>query len=193
MMKGENILKRLDKIEQITLARINRYRRLVVDGSQDEAEDHRVWIEKMIEMFAQGDKGLDICCGDFPIIEAEGVDSSDAVLGAYWRTSGDDLNFCLSGSMDYISTNYLESFPNTLKALNEWYRVLKRDGILILVVQNADVHSELKGPLGNRKKQHCFTPKTILFYLHRVGFTAQKFETEGDTIHIVANKVGYGV
>lgn len=188
-MKGEKILKRLDLTEKILFARINRYRRLVADGSQDEPEEHRVWMEEMIKEHAPDGKGLDICCGDFPIILAEGVDSAFDVLGSYWRVPGDELSFCEPGTIDYITTNYLESFPNTLKAFNEWHRVLKTTGVLIMTVQNADAYPVVKaGPLDNKKKFHCFTPKTLLFYLHRCGFKADIRGLVGDVIRVVAKK-----
>lgn len=190
-MPGEKILKRLDLVEKILLARINRYRRLVKDGSQDEPEEHRIWIEEMIKRYVPNGRGLDICCGDFPICvgEIEGVDTAADVLGLYWRVSGDELTFCEPNTLDYLVTNYLESFPNTVKALNEWHRVLKDTGVLVLVMQNADSYSVTSvGPLGNKKKMHCFTPTTVLFYLHRCGFVVETRELIGDVIRLVAKK-----
>src|SRR3990172_4143538 len=188
-MAGEKILKRLDLTEKIILARLNRYRRLVENGSQDEPEEHRIWMEEMIKTCAPQGNGLDICCGDFPIIEAEGVDSASDVLGLYWRVPGDELTFCEPNTIDYITTNYLESFPNTLKVLNEWHRVLKDGGFLFLAMQNAEMYRrDSMGPLTNKKKVHCFTAETIQFYLRRCGFKVVRLGIVGDVVRIVAKK-----
>lgn len=146
-------------------------------------EPDRLWLDG----HAKGN-GLDICCGDFPIKGAEGVDVSARKIGADFLAKGDELTFVDSNSLDFVVTNYLDVFPDTLKVLNEWYRVLKPRGRLALVCRNADAYLHPLGPLDNRSRVSLFTMKTIRLYLERAGFSKVTVIAEYTSLRVTASK-----
>lgn len=140
-------------------------------------EEDRQWLDQ----FCKG-KGYDIACGDFlcgDLEQAEGVDGHERQIGTDHFSEGDELTFSEPGKVDFIVTNYLEGFPNPLKALNEWYRALKfGGGVLALVCRDAEYpennkHLEL-GPLSNPKRQVVYTDITLSQYMKRAGFKEVK-------------------
>lgn len=145
-------------------------------------EEDRIWLDQ----FAKG-KGLDLCCGDFPVGDAIGIDSDP-------RKIGSDLFFIdcryLTGidneECDFIVCNYLDCFPNPIDILVAWKRTLKKGGKLALVVRNADAYDTLTGPLENTRRQSIYTSKTLPFFLHRAGFTVQRIETFEKSLRCLA-------
>jgi len=146
-------------------------------------EPDRLWLDG----HAKG-KGLDICCGDFPIKGAEGVDVSARKIGADFLAKGDELTFVDSNSLDFVVTNYLDVFPDTLKVLNEWYRVLKPEGKIALVCRNADAYLNPMGPLDNRSRVSLFTMKTIGLYMARAGFCKITVVADYTSLRVTASK-----
>lgn len=58
-------------------------------------------------------------------------------IGRQFISDGTNLSRISDDSYDFVlSTNCLEHIANPLKALNEWKRILKDDGVLILVLPN---------------------------------------------------------
>jgi len=150
----------------------------VVGGEPD-----RLWLDG----HAKGD-GLDICCGDFPIKGADGVDVSPRKIGADFLAKGDELTFVDSNSLDFVVTNYLDVFPDTLKVLHEWHRVLRSGGRLALVCRNADAYPSPLGPLDNRSRVSLFTMKTIQLYLERAGFHRITVVSDYTSLRVTASK-----
>ena len=142
---------------------------------------------KFLEKHAVG-IGADICCGDFLVEDAIGVDSAFAVLGTDYHLSGDDLSFSRAKELDYVVTNYIEALPNTLKAMNEWHRCLKVGGIVALVCRDADTYTNAKGALSNRNRVHTFTKVTIAHYLSRAEFSDIKVVATNKVLHVTARK-----
>jgi len=134
--------------------------------------------------------GVDVCCGDMVISEETiGVDFNRQTLGVDYTFAGDALDFAKSGEMDYVVSNYLEAIPQTLTALNEWFRVLKSGGVLGLVCRDANQHKHKEGALVNRRRVHTFTKVTLTHYLHRAGFiNVNIIETEYGTLNVEAHK-----
>lgn len=130
-------------------------------------EYNRLWMDKQVEGL---NRGLDICCGDMVIGEAEGVDGDYKGIGPVWYTSGDELTNHSGEEFDFIATNYIEAFPNILKVLNEWHRVLKPSGLLVFACADANQYSDSLGPLVNSHRLSIFTEKIIKQYLSRAGF-----------------------
>ena len=165
------------------------YVRNKTDKDNNPDEEDRLWLDQ----FANGN-GYDICCGDFLIggeDQAAGVDGDARWVGVDKLCEGDELAFQEPGRVDYIVTNYLEGMPYPLKALNEWWRCLKPEGVLALVCRNANKYSAKypKGALDNGSRQSTFTAVTLSQYLHRAGFKDVKVEeTAGVTLRAYAVK-----
>jgi SAM-dependent methyltransferase len=161
-------------------------RKIDKDNSPD--EEDRLWLDQ----FANGN-GYDICCGDFLIggeDQAVGIDGHAHMVGTDRLSEGDELAFQESGRLDFVVTNYLEGLPYPLKALNEWWRCLKPEGVLALVCRNANKYSAKypKGALDNGSRQNTFTTVTLSHYLHRAGFKDVKVEEVGPTLRAYAVK-----
>jgi len=147
-------------------------------------EEGRLWLENQI----RDGKGLNICVGDFPIGESLGVDFDHKKIGLDIWANGVNIP-ADSGVFDYVVTNYLEYFPNTLEALREWNRVLKYEGRLALVCCSATSYNNPMGPLANRRRLNCFSTDTLQFYLERAGFNVIRLEYEKQELRVVARKV----
>ncbi len=125
---------------------------------------------EFLEKYAVGD-GVDVCCGDFLIEDAVGVDTRRTVAGADFHFSADTLSFAKPNTLDYVVSNYLEAVPNTIGALNEWYRTLKPGGTLAMICRDAEqypMHPE--GALASGHRQHTFNKTTVRHYMARSGF-----------------------
>lgn len=120
--------------------------------------------------YAVGD-GVDVCCGDFLIEDSVGVDTRRTVLGADFHFSAETLSFAKPETCDYVVSNYLEAVPNTIGALNEWYRVLKNGGTLAMICRDAEQYVQPEGALVSSHRQHTFNKTTLSHYMHRSGFT----------------------
>ncbi len=133
--------------------------------------------------------GVDICCGDFLVADAIGVDTRRTTLGADYHYSGDDLAFAKTNELDFVVTNYIEALPNVIKAMNEWFRCLKEGGTLALACRDADAYTEPEGALKSRRRCHTFNKVTISQYLHRAGFKdVQVKSSVGNAMHVTARK-----
>lgn len=124
---------------------------------------------EFLEKYAVGD-GVDVMCGDFLIEEAIGVDKRRTVLGADFNFSADTLSFAKPNTLDYVVSNYLEAVPNTIGALNEWYRTLKPGGTLAMICRDSDQYVQPEGALASGHRQHTFSKVTIRHYMYRSGF-----------------------
>lgn len=180
----ESMLKRVkvraSQLEQYLI----KLERLIQKGGLG-GEYDRLWLDK----FTIKGQGLDICCGDFLIYGSEGVDIDPKKLGAsYSFVEGDELTNHDSNCLDFIVTNSFDVFPNILKVLNEWNRVLVPGGILAFCCRNADFYGGTHGPLENRHRVNCFTKKTIGFYLSRANYKNIKVEEAEGTLRVSAEK-----
>ncbi len=155
-----------------------------LDRDNPAAVDDREFLEK----HAVG-KGVDICCGDFLIGDSIGVDIDIKVIGTDYLISGDDLTFSKAKEMDYVVSNYIETLPSTLGAMNEWHRCLKVGGVVALVCRDADSFTNREGALRNRYRCHTFNKSTIAQYLNRAGFSDVEVVVTGHhSLHATARK-----
>ncbi len=167
----ESMIRRLDYRVENVRAKAERIKENYVLSKrfQDtENEANRIWLDG----FAIGE-GFDIACGDFLIgdhAQAFGVDGAPKMLGTDYWTEGDELRFQLDNTLDYVVTNYLDGMPAPLKALTEWYRIIKPGGKIAVVSRDADTYSSPAGALDNGRRQSCYTITTLKNYLNRVGF-----------------------
>lgn len=146
-----------------------------------------------LSQFANGN-GLDIACGDVLVPGAMGIDPNDR-LGAYLGivgSSGDALDGVDSGVMDYVVTNYPETFVAPLKAFREWHRVLKPGGTLAIICVDGDDPGYMKkhmGVLGNSRRKCCFTKNVLRYYLERCSFGEINMVNHQDTIRTHCKKI----
>jgi hypothetical protein len=167
----------LDDYEKEVTRRIKEIRGVIARGgySGGEAFESRMWLES----FTKKGRGIDVCSGSWPIGGEGGVDSGGfnppigtGVLGPmdYIRTDGDDLTALRYKEIDYVVSNYLEAFPNTLATLTRWHQILLPGGVIALTVSDADTYTNPGGPLAGKHKTACFTAKTLRCYLEEAGF-----------------------
>lgn len=181
---------RIDRrLEEFT-GRCKKVKRWIDQDRIGGGEANRIWVEEQIHGL---EHGLDIACGDFVVgVNSEGVEQYDSKfsLGATYYRSGDALTNLEDGTCDYVTTNYLEAFVDTLKALREWHRLLKPNGLLLLACCDTDKYDHsVFGPFDNKNRSHCFTKRTIQAYVARAGFRdIQITEGEGRTMRVRAVK-----
>ncbi len=173
--------KRIDlRVEKI-LAHVQKLKRQI-DAGQIAGEEGRVWLEQ----FCVG-VGVQLCAGDFAIKDAIGIDTDIRKLGldlwAYADRFVGDM-----APLDYVVTNSLELFPDTLRMLTEWGRMLKTDGVFAIVGRDAEAYEEEAGPLENAHRMSCFTITTLRCYLARAGFEVFKWENFGKELRVAARK-----
>lgn len=179
-----SMIRRIEYREEKLKNRMDRMRRYIEAGRVG-GEENRMWLDQ----WAQDGVGLDICCGDFLIGEAEGVDTTPEMLGTdYSLIEGEALVTFEPGELDFVVTNYLDIFPNPLKALQEWHRVLKVGGRLAVVCCDAYKYPARLGPLRNHRRASCFVPRTLRCYLERANFTVQVMEEDSTFIRSMATK-----
>lgn len=157
---------RLDRRVQTLQSLVNKVKRYVdsMDDFPSDEED-RLWLEDL----AIGN-GLDVCCGDFLIGDAQGVNGGVKSVGIDYFCQGDQLAFQKSEQLDFVVTNYLDAFPGPLVPLNEWWRCLRPGGVLGIVCRNADVYTEATGPLENHRRVSLYNKKILSQYLYRTQF-----------------------
>ena len=111
----------------------------------------------MLAKYCKG-KGVDLGCGATKVHkDAIGIDLFQYPNNEvdYVGISADDLWMFKDSELDYIMASHLlEHMLDTKKTLKEWDRVLKRGGILGIIVPDAELR-----------------PKTILEDGHKTSFT----------------------
>lgn len=179
-----SMLRRIEYREQKLKQRMDRMRRYI-DAGRVGGEENRIWLDQ----WAKDGVGLDICCGDFLIGEAEGVDTTPEMLGCdYSIIEGEALVTYEPGELDFVVTNYLDMFPNPLKVLQEWHRVLKVGGRLAVVCCDSEQYPARQGPLRNHRRGSCYSKVTLKCYLERSGFTVQVMDTDDTFIRCLSVK-----
>ena len=116
--------------------------------------------------------GVDIVAGD----AVGGVGgAAGTVSQADVRASGDDLAMFAENEMDFIvGRHILEHFTDPVKALLEWKRVLKRGGVMVLVVPD---DRALNTVSLDPSHKHAFTPESLRNLLGVVGgFQVERLE-----------------
>lgn len=117
--------------------------------------------------------GLDIGCGTEKIrATAIGIDS-----GVQWGQAvadismdGSDLSRFADSTMDYVfSSHFLEHTVNPLKALHEWWRVIRPGGCLVLYLPHADYYPRCGTMGANPDHKHDFVPKDIVRMMRQIA------------------------
>jgi predicted SAM-dependent methyltransferase len=146
-----------------------------IDGHIVIADGH-VIVEDLLRQWINDPQlnGLDIGCGRRKVAPtAIGVDLFRG-KGEYpsYEINPDLVWDCLDlpfkdDTMDYIVSNHLlEHLIDPARAITEWKRVLKADGLLIIVVPDARFHDVLRS---DPTHIHAFTPDTLKQIIINVG------------------------
>lgn len=105
----------------------------------DEVKQNINWETGFVQ-FCKG-FGIEIGSGGKPLpgLTSKQVDLVDDYNGFKYHVDylspADDLNFAADNSLDYIvHSNMLEHLANPVKAMLEWHRALKPDGILYMII-----------------------------------------------------------
>jgi len=173
---------RLDRRKEVLLKHFESLYRLLERGGLDGTEDGRQWLEK----YCVG-VGVQLCPGDFALGDSIGIDmDSSRVASDVWgfvdQFTGD------LPPLDYVVTNYLEHFPNTIRILQEWADRLRPGGLLAIVCRDTDTYQNAIGPLKNDRRCQCFTRRTLTAYLARVGLSVSDWQVANQELRIVATK-----
>lgn len=122
-------------------------------------------------------KGLEIGCGigkAFP--HFTGVDSGrdaklfGAQITADIKADAADLSQFADCGMDFVfSSHTLEHIEDHLRALLEWWRVIKVGGHLVLYLPHADFYPRKGEPDANPDHCHDFLPNDIIEAMHAIG------------------------
>jgi ADP-heptose:LPS heptosyltransferase/predicted SAM-dependent methyltransferase len=119
-------------------------------------------------------RGLDLGCGQFKAFEHFiGVDN-----GHHWGNIGvdvmvktcEDLDIFASNSMDFVfSSHLLEHIVDTAGALQEWWRVIKDGGYLILYLPHKEYYPNVGEEGANPDHKHDFVPDDIIRHMKKLG------------------------
>ncbi len=162
--------------------------RSYIDKQGDSYAETHDWFYQFIS-----GEGVDLAAGNFPteagMLCVDSVQRLGNLLNGF-EADVTNLHHIDSSSLDFVLCNYLEGVEKTITALNEWYRILKHEGYLAIIVSNAESerYQIEKGPLKNRRRLVLFTPLTIQRYLERAGFTQILVENYKHQLRVSAQK-----
>ena len=132
------LLKSILMIDDTNEVALENYRYLVENNFVNENKEIN-WEYGFLE-YCKG-KGIEIGSGGKPLprLNSLQVDLVDDYNGFKYHVdylaAADDLSFAENGSFDYIiHSNMLEHLANPVKALIEWHRIIKPNGILYMIV-----------------------------------------------------------
>lgn len=175
---------RLDHRKEVLLRHFDSLYRLVDRGDLDGTEDGREWLEK----YCVG-VGVQLCPGDFALGNSIGIDMDNSKIATDVWGFVDQITGGLP-PLDYIVTNYLEHFPDTIRILDDWASNLRPGGVLAIVCRDTDSYHNAIGPLNNDRRHQCFTRRTLTAYLARVGLGVFEWEHAEKELRIAARKPG---
>jgi hypothetical protein len=182
----------MDDLQKAMVGRINRRKQAIVEHcnrvireiekGKHGGEEGRTWLEQ----FCEGE-GLNFCAGAFQLADSIGVDMNPRELGMDLWAYGDRF-FATLGPVDYIVTNYLECFPDTLRVLTEWRQLMKPEATLAIVARDAEMYGGGVGPLSNPHRVAVFSQSVLRCYLERAGFTPLRWESFQKEIRVAARR-----
>lgn len=130
-------------------------------GNETKKSFERRIINNDFEIFFKG-KGIDIGCGKDPV-KPDAI-KHDSIFG----DEALDLSKYENEEFDYVySSHCLEHIEHTEWALNEWWRVLKKGGHLIVVVPEWTLYEKRIFPSQfNSDHKKLFNIDTMLYFSH---------------------------
>ena len=113
-------------------------------------------VRNSLKIFCNGN-GIDIGFGGDPIIQSAITVDLPSPYAKYknnplhLRGSGDNLYWFKDNVLDYVySSHLLEDFENTTQVINEWLRVIKPGGNLVLFLPDEQIYREYNRKLGKK-------------------------------------------
>ena len=113
----------------------------------------------LAQVCRKGERGIDVGCGPRKIVDgAIGIDILRKESQADILSSGDTLPLA-EGKMDYVVASHnLEHYEDIQRTLGEWKRVLRKGGILGIVVPDDRIIDTLSL---NPQHKHALTPNLL--------------------------------
>lgn len=102
-------------------------------------------------------------------------------FGAQIKADGTNLPWFSDNCLDYVfSSHCLEHFHEPERALNEWTRILRTEGYLVLILPHKKYYPNIGHPNANKDHKHDFLPEDVKKMIDKIG----KYEIiRIDTIH----------
>lgn len=143
----------------------------MLDMQEREGGNESLKLLNFIRPYLNG-KGIDIGCGPWPL-EYSNIDTVDG---------NPEFNptFCCSAVNIPVQNNYydfvysshcLEHIKSPKNALNEWIRILKPGGLLILHLPHKYFYPNVRDKEGNAAHWFDFTPDDIIHLLYKINGT----------------------
>ncbi len=132
------------------------------------AQDEWVFEQAALAQFCpEGKRGIDVGCGPRKVAEgAIGIDILRKGSQAGILASGDQLPFGKE-TLDYVVASHnLEHYADIQKTLGEWKRVLKKGGIMGVVVPDDWI---IDTRALNPQHQHALTPDLLREHIQKSG------------------------
>lgn len=123
-------------------------------------------------------RGVDVGAGSFKILPSaiavdNGIDNQ--LFGIPFKPdlyvpSADAMDVFADDSMNYVySSHLLEHMEDPLKALKEFWRILRKDGNLILYLPHEDLYPKIGEPGANVDHKHNLNETKIIDWMKQVG------------------------
>ena len=91
-------------------------------------------------------------------------------FGAQIKADGISLPWFSDNSLDYVfSSHCLEHFYEPERALNEWTRIIKVGGYLVLILPHKKYYPNIGHPNANKDHKHDFLPEDIKKMIDKIG------------------------
>ena len=131
-------------------------------------------VRDSLSIYCQGN-GLDIGFGGDPIVKTAITIDLPNPYAKYEKNphhlkgSGDNLYWFRNDVLDYVySSHLLEDFEDTEKVVNEWLRVIKPNGYLVLFLPNEILYREYCYKNGNKPNQNHIHLNFSLEYIKNI-------------------------
>lgn len=137
-------------------------------------------------------RGLDVGCGmklAWPhMIGVDGGQHFGRGAASIVVSDASELPLFADGSLDFVfSSHTLEHIVDTRAALQEWWRIIRPGGHLVLYLPHADLYPRIGEPGANPDHKHDFQPEDIVAHMgavageHHEGWTLVEDETRAET------------
>ncbi len=121
----------------------------------------------LVQFIPEGKKGIDVGCGPRKVAKgAVGIDILRKESQADILASGDQLPFGRETLDFVVASHNLEHYEDIQKTLGEWKRVMKKGGIIGMVVPDDRI---IDTRALNPQHKHALTPQLLKDHIQRSG------------------------